>query len=66
MGNYVHVDAERVEKVTVKAILFVIDGVDVWIPLSQISPADRDQYEAGDKDVSVCITEWIAQQKGLL
>jgi len=62
---WVHVDFDSVKTVTEKAILFVIEGEDVWIPYSQISSEDRDSYAAGDGEGSASITEWIAEQKGL-
>lgn len=62
---FVHVDFDSVKAVTERAILFVIEGEEVWIPLSQIAEADRDQYEGGDGEGSVSITDWIANQKGL-
>lgn len=63
--NYIHVEFDSVKRVTEKAVCFVIDGQDVWIPISQIHPSDQDNYEDGDQDGSVSITEWIAGQKGL-
>ena len=63
--DYVHIEVDRVAKITEKAMLVEIDGEEVWLPLSQISPEDRDQYQEGDEDVSMCITEWIAKEKGL-
>ena len=65
MMAWIHVDCEQVKRITDKAILFVIEGEDTWIPISQISPDDRDQYEEGDVDVSVSVSEWIANEKGL-
>lgn len=62
---WIEVSFENVKRITEKAILFEIEGVDVWIPLSQISPVDRDQYSEGDADGSVSISEWIANEKGL-
>lgn len=63
--NWVHIDVEMVKVITEKAMLVVIDGEDVWLPISHIAPADVEQYEAGDQDCSMCITEWIAEQKRL-
>lgn len=47
-----------------KAILCVIDGEEVWIPLSQVDD-DSEVYSKGDEG-SLIITEWIAEQKGLI
>ena len=63
--TWVHVEFERVEQVTPKAICFIIDGVRQWIPKSQIAPADVDGYDYGDTDGSVSVTDWIAREKGL-
>jgi hypothetical protein len=62
-SRFVHLDVEEVLRVTDKALLLRVDGEDVWIPLSQID--DAGQYEQGDHDVTVSVTEWIAKQKGL-
>ncbi len=63
--NWIHVEFDAVKKVTEKAILFVIDGEEVWLPISQISPEDVDSYAEGDGEGSVSITDWIAHEKGL-
>lgn len=49
---------------TPKATCFLIEGERVWIPKSQIAPDDVDQYDYGDADGSVSITEWIAGKEG--
>jgi hypothetical protein len=64
--EWICVDFDRVKAITERAILFVVDGEDTWIPISQISSEDVDQYEVGDVDGPVSITDWIASQKGLL
>ncbi len=63
--SWVNVDFERVVRITEAAICFAVDGEDVWIPKSQIAPADVEQYEEGDGEGSVSVTDWIANQKGL-
>ena len=62
-SNYVHIDVDRIERVTEKAMLVLLDGEEVWLPLSQV--ADADDYAAGDEDCCISITEWIAREKGL-
>lgn len=62
-SGYVHVDVDRIERETDKAFLVLIDGEETWIPKSQI--ADADDYNAGDEDLTLSITEWIANEKGL-
>lgn len=65
MSDWVTVDFDAVKVITEKAILFIIEGEECWMPISQISPEDADQYEVGDTDGSVSITPWIAKQKGI-
>jgi len=64
-AGFVHLDVLLVKKSTGRAMLLVIDGVDGehWIPLSQM--ADPDDYEEGDENVTIIVTEWIARLKGL-
>lgn len=62
---WVYIEVEVVKKITDRAILVTVDDIDVWIPKSQIAPTDVDQYEEGDADVGMSITEWIAEQKDL-
>jgi hypothetical protein len=62
-SNYVHLDVDLVKRITDKAMLCVIDGEDVWLPLSQV--ADADSFDEGDEDCTVSVTQWIAEQKGL-
>ena len=60
---WVHVEVEKIVRETDSAFLLQIDGETHWVPKSQI--ADFETYEEGDEDVTVSITEWIAQEKGL-
>lgn len=62
-SNWVHVTVEKVERETDAAFLLLIDGQQHWVPKSQIS--DPDVLDAGDEDVTVSLTEWIADQKGI-
>ena len=62
-GRYVHLDVEEIVRGTDKALLLRIDGEEVWVPLSQI--ADSDDYEVGDMDCTVSVTEWFASKEGL-
>lgn len=64
-SRWVHLNVLLVKKATDKALLVVIDGEDeeVWLPRSQIS--DPDDYEEGDEDCTISITEWLAKEKGL-
>jgi hypothetical protein len=62
-SQWVHLDVDRIKKITDKAMLVELDGDDHWLPLSQVS--EPETFEEGDEDVTVSITEWIAEQKGL-
>lgn len=63
-GNYVHLDVAEILKETDKAFLLLLDdGEEIWCPFSQI--ADIDQYAVGDKNCTVSISKWLADQKGL-
>ncbi len=64
MSDWVCIDVEEILRETDKALLCLIDGKEVWIPLSQIAPEDRD-VKVGDTDVGLSITSWIANEKGL-
>lgn len=62
-NNWVYIEVDEIKKETEAAFLFLIDDEEVWIPKSQM--ADPDNYEMGDCDCEVSVTEWIANQKGL-
>ena len=63
-SRFVHLDVEEILRETEAAFLVELEnGEQHWLPKSQI--ADSEQYEAGDVNCTVSITEWIAQQKGL-
>lgn len=64
-SNYVHIDVEEILRVTDKALLCLIDGEEVWLPLSQIADADDYDFGVGDQELTVSITEWLAREKGL-
>ena len=48
---------------TSKAILFEVDEEAYWIPLSQIEGVVRTKMEGEDE---ICMTAWIAKEKGLI
>jgi hypothetical protein len=62
-SRWVHLDVDRIAKETEAAFLLVIDGAEHWIPKSQVS--DPENYEQGDEDLTISVTHWIADQKGL-
>ena len=64
-SRYVTVAFDEILKETDKAFLVRLpDEEEVWIPYSQI--ADYEDYNAGDEDGELSVTEWIAKEKGLL
>ncbi len=63
-SNWVHVDVDEIIRETEKAFLVRIDGDEVWLPKSQLS--DADDYEQGDTDCTMSISEFIAKEKGLV
>lgn len=65
-SNWVHLENCEIVAVSDKAILVVNEeplGEPTWFPKSQVDEADK--FVVGDKDVTVSITEWIANQKGI-
>jgi hypothetical protein len=63
-SRWIHLDNVTVKKKTDRAFLLVLDDdEEYWIPISQVS--DADDYEEGDEDVSISISEWIAGEKGI-
>lgn len=63
-SNWVHLDVRIIRQETEKAFQVVLeDGSFHWLPKSQIS--EPDDYEAGDENCTISITEWLAEQKGL-
>lgn len=51
-------------RATAKALLVVIDGKEHWIPQSHVH-ADSEVWQAGDEGTLV-VSQWIAEQKGLV
>lgn len=62
---YTHVGIQHVESATEKAVKLVIDGDPLWVPLSVISPMDRDLIQVGDTGLSLCIATWFCEKEGL-
>ena len=64
-SNYVHIEVTKILVETEKAFQLEIVGCEknVWMPKSQI--ADPDDYDEGDVDVMMSVTEWIAGEKGI-
>ena len=53
------------KRATAKALLCDIDGRDYWIPKSQIIEAESEVNDQDDEGTLV-MTQWIAEQKGLV
>ena len=66
MNDHEYIDVEYIKYETDAAFLFVVDGEEIWLPKSQLPDWEESGLEVGDEDVEVCITHWIAEQKGLL
>lgn len=62
-SNYVHLDVDEILRATDKAFLVRCKDEEIWLPKSQI--ADPDDYEEGDADCTISITQWLANEKGL-
>lgn len=62
---WIRLDVAEITRATEKAFLVVLKGgEEVWLPFSQVR--DAEEYEVGMTDVEMPITEWLAEQKGLL
>jgi hypothetical protein len=62
-SGWVHLEDCNVLRVTEKAAYIEWGDERYWFPLSQIS--DADNLDESDEGVTVSITEWIAEQKGI-
>jgi hypothetical protein len=60
----VMIQVEEVRRETDLALLFVVDGEEVWVPKSQIE--ESDEISEGDEDIEVNVAEWFAEQEGLV
>ncbi len=62
-SGWVHIDVERIKKITEKAMLVTLEDGDLWIPLSQVD--EPDNFEEGDEDITVSVTEWFSKKQEL-
>lgn len=60
----VEIDIDGIKIKTEKAILVIIDDEEIWLPKSQIE-YDEDVHNPDGTNV-ITVTEWIAEQKGLI
>lgn len=66
MSAAVRVEDVVCKKATEKALLCVIGGEEYWIPISQVDDASEVFDDRDNAEGVLVITEWLAQQKGLL
>ena len=60
------VEVERVKRVTAKALLCEIDGVDFWIPKSVVLAGGQvDAESEEDAAGTILVSEWWAAARGL-
>lgn len=62
--SYVNIKVGQVMRESAKAWLFKNDGwsePEAWFPKSQLKSGQR--IAVGDKNLTVAVTEWIAEQK---
>jgi hypothetical protein len=63
--DWVSLDVQVIRRETEKAFQVILaDGSIHWIPKSQVDYAD--EYRAGDRYLTMLVTEWIARLKELL
>lgn len=67
-SGYVHLDIDEILRETDKAFLVVYgtdfgERTETWIPKSQI--ADVDDYEVGDRNLTLSVSQWFAEKEGL-
>lgn len=62
-SGYVALEGCDILRETTLAYHVSYEDGEYWIPKSQIS--DADDYEVGDSDVTLMVTEFIAKEKGI-
>lgn len=66
MPKTISLDDVRVVKTTDKAVLVEYEGEEYWLPRSHIVVEESEVYDVEGDHGTLVITEWIAQQKGLV
>ena len=62
----VELEVERLKRVTAKALLCEIDGVDFWIPKSVVLAGGQvDAESEEDAAGTILVSEWWAAARGL-
>lgn len=62
-SNFIHLEGVKVIAVAEKALLIRLKKNEYWLPKTQV--ADAEDYEEGDEDCGMSITDWIANEKGI-
>lgn len=67
-SNWVHLEVAKIVRETDSAFFLELGGErageEQWLPKSQIHASE--DYEVGDEDLTISVTEWIAEKKGLV
>ena len=64
MSRWVHILIVEILRATDGAFLVLLDDDrEVWIPRSQVD--DHFAYGEGDRDITLSVTQWIANEKNL-
>ncbi len=64
-SNYVHLEDVTIVALTDAAVLLEYDDEQYWIPRSQLAEGEDEKLKKGAKGLTLSITEWIAEQKGI-
>lgn len=64
-GKYVSIEEVECRKVTGTSMLVIVEDEEYWLPLSQIDEEASEIRKKGDIG-RLCLTEWIAEIKGLV
>jgi len=62
-SQWVHLDVDEIVRETADAFLIRYRDDEIWIPKSQV--ADAGDYQEGDENLTLSVTEWIAKKKNL-
>lgn len=61
--QYVHLEGCFIRKTTEKALLIEYRGTEYWLPRAAVSNGDN--FDTGDRDVTISIPERLAQEKDI-
>jgi hypothetical protein len=63
-SGYVLIECDVLRE-SANAFLLLVAGEEVWMPRSQVAPADLRGLEEGQEGVRLSVTAWVAREKGL-